>query len=89
VRVLHVEGGLFTEGLQDGGYEIEPFEINKALAVTEYTATVDGDGTVSVPVTLTASAQEGGRNYFVVVEVDGESGATGVTSTVVVLSYEP
>ena len=81
VSLLVVESGLFVK--QGGGYDIDPYEANKALKVTEKTATVGQDGTVNVPVALTKSDPKAGLNYIVAV-VEGE-GRTGPNSNVLVL----
>ena len=86
VRLLRVEGALFTDGVPNGGYDIEAYEANSAVVVDEQRATIGPDGTAAIDVTLTDTAQTGGRNYFVaVVERNGE---TGRTSNVVVLEYD-
>jgi hypothetical protein len=58
------------------------------VQVEEYTVTVGSDGTATVPVTLTDSAENGGLNYFVAVAEDSED-ETGIVSNVVVLDLAP
>ena len=56
VRVLVVEGGLFITGMTGpypDGYDIDPFEANSAVTVSEYAGTVGAGGTVDIPITLT------------------------------------
>lgn len=87
VSVLVVEGGLFTEGVPDGGYDIDPFEANTALAVREYATFVGSDGTVDVPITLSRSQTEGGLNHIVAVFSDGY-GLSGRVSAPIVLALD-
>jgi len=61
--LLVLEGGLFTEGVPNGGYDLDPYEANSALAVTEKSAQIGSGGTVDIPVTLTRSDPDhGGLN---------------------------
>jgi hypothetical protein len=68
VTLLEVEAGLFTAGVPGGGHELEPFEANCALAVTQHAATLDAAGQAHVPVTLERSLPEGGAMHFMAVE---------------------
>jgi hypothetical protein len=86
VRLLAVEGGLFTEAVPEGGFDLDPFEANSVIAVAEHTATIGAGGSVEIPVTLTSTAAEGGNNRFMA--VIAAAGGTGATSTVV-LQLEP
>jgi hypothetical protein len=86
VRLLRVEGGQYLEGVPDGGFDVEAYEANSARAVEEYTATIESDGDVAVPVTLTKTDAEAGYNYFVAVVED--AGGAGETSQIVVLKLE-
>lgn len=83
VRLLQVEGALFVGGLPGGGFDIDPFEANSAVAVREQMATIGPAGTVDVAVTLTASVDGGGSNRFVAVVADASG--TGPTSNLAVL----
>ena len=84
VRILVLEGGLFTEGLPGGGFDVDPFEANSALGTAEYQATIGGTQTVDVPITVLESEPLGGINHIaaVIVEPDGR---TGASSNVIVL----
>lgn len=91
VSLVVLEGGLFNKP-PGGFYDLEPFEANKALKVTEHTATIGAGGTVDIPVTLTDSAPadkpaQGGLNYIAAVIKDA-SGRTGPLSDVVVLDLD-
>jgi large repetitive protein len=87
VRLLAVEAGLFTAGVPDGGFDLEPFEANNVVGVDEHTATIGAQGFVDVPVTLRSTAPEAGNNRYVAVVSSG--GATGATSNVAVLELDP
>ncbi|OYR52762.1 hypothetical protein DJ73_09985 [Halorubrum sp. Ea1] len=92
VTLLRIEGELNLIEVPDydgtPGYDVEEYEANNAVQVEEYTTTVGQDGTATVPVTLTDSAENGGLNYFVAAAEDGE-GETGLASNAVVLELEP
>ena len=87
VRLLATEAALFTGGLPGGGFDIDPYEANSVVAVTETAASIGPTGSVDIPVTLRSSVAGGGNNRFVAV-VDA-SGATGPTSELVVLQLQP
>lgn len=84
VQVLVIEGGLFTEGVPGGGYDLEPFEANNALLFREYSSTIGLDGRVAVPVNLSRSHPNGGLNYIVAV-FDNYYGSKGKVSEPVVI----
>ena len=79
VALLVVEGGLFTAGLPGGGFDLDPFEANSAVLVTEYTATLGGSGFVDVPFTLTQTGPESGIHHVVAALRDA-GGLTGEVS---------
>jgi hypothetical protein len=70
VRVLVLEGGLFTAGLPNGGYDIDPFEANSVIAIHELTAQLDGSGQATIPFVLTHSHADGGINHVLVTVED-------------------
>ncbi|WP_418285061.1 malectin domain-containing carbohydrate-binding protein [Halorubrum sp. DTA46] len=93
VRLLRIEGELNLNGVPDAdgsgspGYDIEPYEANKALQVEEEIVTLDSNGEATVDVTLTDSTADGGFNYLVAAVQDGD-GDTGAASNTVVLNYD-
>ena len=91
VTLLRVEGELNVDGVPeyDGspGYDVEEYEANRVLALEEYTATADTNGTATFEVTLTESSDAGGLNYFVAAV--GDSSQSGQVSQSVVLEYAP
>ncbi|MEC4983286.1 MAG: malectin domain-containing carbohydrate-binding protein [Oscillatoria sp. PMC 1068.18] len=82
VRLLVVEAALFEQS--GGGFDIDPYEANNALKVTEKTNTVGANGYVDIPVTLTKSDPEGGLNYVVAV-FENPDGTTSLLSSKLVL----
>ena len=66
VHVLIIEGGLFTDGVANGGFDIDPFEVNSALRYQEVTAVTNSDGFAQIPITLTRSHPDGGRNVILI-----------------------
>jgi|GEM_PF-6419179 len=57
----HAEAGLFTGS---GNFDIDPFEANRILSISEQSFVVGAAGFVDVPVVLLRSSAEGGLNYF-------------------------
>jgi hypothetical protein len=90
VKLLRVEGGRFLDGVPGGGFDIDPFEANMALAVEEYARVIGAGGTVDIQVTLTKAAGSNGTtivtglNHFVAV-IEGTGGATGRVSPVLIV----
>ncbi len=86
--LLVVEGGLFTAGVPGGGFDLDPFEANTALAVSEVQFQIAGFGAVSVPVILTRTGgAETGLNHIVAVLKDGAA-RTGPLSSVLILKLQ-
>jgi len=84
VRLLRVEGMLDLNG--GNGFDLDPFEANRAIAVGETSTTIGVAGSVDVNVTLTRTNDDAGFNYFTAAIVDDDgSGRTGATSNVVIL----
>jgi Ca2+-binding RTX toxin-like protein len=83
VSLMVLEGGMFTEP-PNGFYDLDPYEANSVVKVTEKSATIGSGGTVDIPVSLTKSSTEAGLNYMVAVIKDA-SGRSGPLSNVLVL----
>lgn len=88
VLVRVIEGGLFTEGLPGGGFEIEPFDANNALGFREATAVVGAAGYVDVPIALSRLLPEGGLNYITAV-FDNGAGFRGPVAGPAILEFVP
>jgi hypothetical protein len=86
-RLLQVENGLYLAGVPGGGFDIDPFETNKAIKLTEFVVTIGSSGFVDVPVTLTATEPEAGYNYFVAAIQDA-AGRTGNLSQKIILKLQ-
>jgi hypothetical protein len=87
VQLLHVESALHLAGVPDGGYDVDAYESNKAITVSEQSVAIGAGGFVDVPVTLAKSHVDGGYNHFVAIA----KSADGLTSEAarVLVKYEP
>ncbi len=88
VKLVQLEGGLFTHNLPGGGFDVDPFEANSAVAVTEQSASVGTSGQVDLVVTLTRADSDSGYNHFCAV-VQDTSGRLGRLSQVLVVQLIP
>lgn len=87
IALLIVEGAMFEQA--GGGYDVDPFEANSAVNITELTSFNTGaSGSVDIPITLTQSIPEGGFNYIVAV-LKAPDGMTSTTSNTLVLQFDP
>lgn len=87
VVVLVVEGGLFTDGLPGGGFDLDPFEANSALTAREYTGVIGPAGAVEIPVVLSKSLPDGGINHITAV-FDNHYGIKGLVAEPLLLELE-
>ena len=87
VAVLVVEGGLFLDGVPNGGFDIDPFEANSAVDVREYTAVVGGSGFVDVPIILMKQNAQSGIHAITAV-FDNHYGLKGLVAAPLVLELE-
>jgi hypothetical protein len=85
--LLQIENGLYLAGVPGGGFDIDPFETNKAIKLTELVVTIGAGGFVDVPVVLTATEPEAGYNYFVAAIQDA-AGRTGNVSQKIILKLQ-
>ena len=85
VRLLHVEASMDLNG--GSGFDVDPFEGNRAIVVNEETGTIGANGQANFNVTLTRTSDDAGFNYFVAV-FEASDGRTGLTSPVVVLALD-
>ncbi|MDP5172875.1 MAG: malectin domain-containing carbohydrate-binding protein [Bacteroidia bacterium] len=84
VSLLQVEAGFYQGG---GNLNQEPYEVNKIISSTRLTGLqLNGNGEVSVQVTLTDSDAEAGYNYFLAAFEDGAE--FGPTSNAAILYYD-
>ncbi|KYC35510.1 hypothetical protein WA1_06700 [Scytonema hofmannii PCC 7110] len=82
VNLLVMEAGLFTNN--GSGFDLDPFEANSAISVNEKVVTIGAAGYVDIPITLTNSHADGGRNHIVAV-AKASDGSTSLLSTVQVV----
>jgi hypothetical protein len=75
VRLLQSEVALELAGVPNGGFNVQPYDGNKVVSVTEFTGVIGASGFVDIPVTLRRTLTEGGLNYFAAVidEADGRT----------------
>lgn len=88
VKLWVFRAALYLEGVPGGGYDIEPYEVNKVIGYGSINATVGGGGTVDVPLSLSRSAETGGIHLVTAMLVDG-NGRRSSTSDVLVIDYDP
>ncbi len=86
VRLLQSEVSLQLAGVPNGGFNVQPYDGNKVLSVSEFTATIGASGFVNIPVTLRKTITEGGLNYFTAV-FDEADGRTTNLSNVVKIAF--
>jgi hypothetical protein len=83
-----IEGGLFTAGLPNGGYDIDPYEANSAIQVNEFRQQVNYDGSIDIPITLTKTNPEGGLNHILIYFED-YYGYSGPPTDPIILELSP
>ncbi len=85
VSILLAEGGLFLSGVPGGGVDIDPFEANSIIFLSEVPAHIDEAGSVEVPVTLyRTDPDSGGLNYIIAV-IEDSTGKTSDISNIVIM----
>ncbi len=88
VRLLVVQGALFTAGLPGGGFNIEPYDANSALepGLQEYRVFMPGN-TIDIPILLYRTQPEGGLNY-ITATFENSYGMLGLVADPVVLELQ-
>lgn len=86
VKLWSFRTGLFLAGVPGGGYDIDPYEVNKVTGYGTNDATIGAGGTVDIPVNL--STETGGINLYSAVLQDG-SGRRSSSSNILVIRYNP
>ncbi len=79
---------MYLSGVPGGGFDIDPFEANTAIAIAEQNAVIGLLGYVDFSVTLTRTDASAGRNHFVAALFNSQ-GDAGPTSETHVLQYNP
>ena len=88
VQVTIMESALYLNGVPNGGFDLDPFESNTAIAVVEINTVIGAGGFVDIPVTLTISDPDGGYNSINAVLIDN-NGVAGRNSSVLLLQLIP
>lgn len=83
VRLLVVDGALYTAGLPNGGFDLDPFEANTATGIAEYTGVVGAGGTVDIPVTLTKADADAGINHIVAAFTDAQGNTSDISNVLI------
>ncbi len=85
VSLFRVEAAQFDTN--PPSIDFAPFEANSAIQVQRLmNIDLNGNGSASVPVTLTDSDPEGGYNHILVAQQDGNF--FGLTSNIIILEYD-
>ena len=87
-RLLVLEGGLFLDGVPDGGHNVKPYDANSVVAVHEYEVQTGPAGSVDIGVNLSRSMSEAGLNHFVAA-FGNYYGMRGQPSESLLLEYLP
>ena len=85
--LLVIEGGLFTAGVPNGGFDLDPFESNTAVDVREYRGNLGVGGAADVPIVLTQSVPKGGINTITAI-LDNHYGVRGLVAKPLVLQLD-
>ncbi|MEZ4775322.1 MAG: multicopper oxidase domain-containing protein [Bacteroidia bacterium] len=83
VKLLVAEAARYISG---AGFDLDPYEANSVVNVTEYSAVIGGGGSVDIPVTLTIKDVYSGYNHIVAVIENG--GCYSALSTIWRVKYE-
>lgn len=88
VRLMLAEGGLFLAGVPGGGFDVDPFEANSLVAVSEMSGTIGVSGSFDFLVSFGVTEPDAGIHHLAVVKEDGD-GATGAFGPVIVAELVP
>ena len=84
VSLLQVEGGLYLDGVPNGGFDIDPYEANVALNQQEFHTTIGSEGYVDIPVTLLdTDSPSSGINHFIATTRTQDGRPGGVSNRVI------
>ena len=88
VQLMADDAGLYLSGVPGGGFDLHPFESNRVVKITEFSATVGAGGFVDIPIKLMKTDSNAGFNHIVAVFKDA-NGRTGPVSQDLVVRYVP
>jgi hypothetical protein len=86
--LLIAEVALYTAGVANGGYDLDPFEANTLIQFTELNGVISGAGYWDVLVNLTKSNPDAGYNYLSAWLVNA-GGTRGPASDTLVIKFDP
>jgi Uncharacterized protein contain chitin-binding domain type 3 len=87
VSLVILESGLYLGGVPGGGYNVQPYDTNTIIKVTEKSAVVAEPGYVDIPVTLTQTEPKAGYNLITATFSSG--GIKGAASATLLARYDP
>ncbi len=87
VSLVILESGLYLVGVPSGGYNVQPYDTNTIIKVTELAAVIAEPGYVDIPVTLTQTEPKAGYNLIAATFSSG--GIKGPTSSTLLARYDP
>lgn len=88
VSLVTVEGALYLSGVPNGGYDVDPYEFNTAIKVSELTGVIGPAGYIDFTVTPTKTNAEAGYNVISAVLSD-DADVKGPASDAVLLVFDP
>ena len=92
IQLLQWDTRLYIDAGSPNPYDIDPFEANENMTKVIYAGTLDGNGLLSIPVTLlqtisSNAGPDGGINHFMAVVTD--TGLTSCMSNVIIAEVVP
>jgi len=88
VKLGKFPAALYLEGVPGGGYDIDPYEVNKVTNFDYQDASIGAGGFVDIPVTMSYSSSTGGIHLFSAILVNG-SGNRSSSSDILLINYNP
>ena len=87
VSLVILESGLYLAGVPGGGYNVQPYDTNTIIKVTEKFGVIAEPGYVDIPVTLTQTELKAG--YNLITATLASDGIKGPASRTLVARYDP
>ena len=86
-KVWVFSAALYLAGVPGGGYDIDPYEVNKVIDYGFSDVTIGGGGFTDVPLTLDWTAATGGIHFVSAVLLDGSRRSS--SSDILLIDYQP
>ena len=86
-KVWVFSAALYLAGVPGGGYDIDPYEVNKVIAYGFSDVTIGASGFADVPLSLEWSASTGGIHFVSAVLLNGSLRSS--SSDILVIDYDP